>query len=776
MGAGVGTLRRSDATRLFVHAGRQPLPSQRNSSAVPPSRAATSPSKALAPQQGDPTRGPSGPLPHRLQTQRHAPGVSLGPLFTEVLTPVLASSTSPGIQGEEGNAGRRRRADTDAPSYRVQVALVELLHGALQLAPLRLPLLEVPHRLHGGPLPAGPQGGNLLNCHSQSESLPPGAGPLPRTSPSACGVTRANVGQQRGGKVLAGETAGQGRSVFLELEGLRQEHWCDLKAGQALQTLLQCPCWKRCPPVQARKGLANHPCLFAKLIKATESHPIQDLIVLQWEPNKVISAKKNGKSLTDFRVEKWYSMVEGASMTLTQMIWRLFQPLGTVMTTAHHSSCCWEQGHFPSATLHCLSREPNLNAGRLKGFDYAQFENLESPFSVQSLSKESLDNRMPGNTANQGQDRNKDEFSQNRYGPEELSCTDSLDLPIHLEEVKRALKANIVITMEATTAIMTTAAEAVTEAVTSGQTVAKRQPVAGTRGTMTVKLHRQDVQSWSPKDNCSPDIIGVTTEDPFRGPNCISGLRVFLAKMSPSEDGTSLRSESSRTGTLPSAPEVKRGWMKETVRPLWKVKYSVKAKDCHSPTSKPPRPDELPEEMLAPPSRECLGDGKAAVPYKGWGEVTPVQPSQQGSTWKEENKADVVSAPKGESGDTSMDQEMKIVPFYQTLRMITTAVSYDSEITSAFPGGLLPLEAATLLQPHHLHQAWVSPPSISPTAGVTPCLAPGSCVQHCTASSAPVRRTRAPRTPSSPLAESTPTCLFSAYQLHIHIPISRKQA
>ena len=69
-------------------------------------------------------------------------------------------------------------------------------------------------------------------------------------------------------------------------------------------------------------------------------------------------------------------------------------------------------------------------------------------------------------------------------------------------------------------------------------------------------------------------------------------------------------SESSRTGTLPRAPEVRPGWMKETVRPLWKVKYSVKAKDCHSPASKPPRPDELPEEMLAPPSRECLGEGK----------------------------------------------------------------------------------------------------------------------------------------------------------------------
>jgi len=41
-------------------------------------------------------------------------------------------------------------------------------------------------------------------------------------------------------------------------------------------------------------------------------------------------------------------------------------------------------------------------------------------------------------------------------------------LPIHLEEVKRALKANNMIAMEPTTAVMTKAAEAVTEAMTSG--------------------------------------------------------------------------------------------------------------------------------------------------------------------------------------------------------------------------------------------------------------------------------------------------------------------
>ena len=72
----------------------------------------------------------------------------------------------------------------------------------------------------------------------------------------------------------------------------------------------------------------------------------------------------------------------------------------------HHSTGCWEQGHFPSATLHCLSREPTLwetevstqeffrelsalciyreNPGMQGGWKVLimLFENLESPFSV----------------------------------------------------------------------------------------------------------------------------------------------------------------------------------------------------------------------------------------------------------------------------------------------------------------------------------------------------------------------------------------------------------
>lgn len=42
--------------------------------------------------------------------------------------------------------------------YGVEVSLVDLVHGTLQLVALRLPLLEVAHRLHGGALPRGGAG------------------------------------------------------------------------------------------------------------------------------------------------------------------------------------------------------------------------------------------------------------------------------------------------------------------------------------------------------------------------------------------------------------------------------------------------------------------------------------------------------------------------------------------------------------------------------------------------------------------------------------------
>lgn len=52
----------------------------------------------------------------------------------------------------------RSAAPGGSASHRVEVSLVELVHGSLQLAALALPLLKVADRFHGGTLPRGGAG------------------------------------------------------------------------------------------------------------------------------------------------------------------------------------------------------------------------------------------------------------------------------------------------------------------------------------------------------------------------------------------------------------------------------------------------------------------------------------------------------------------------------------------------------------------------------------------------------------------------------------------
>lgn len=77
--------------------------------------------------------------------------------------------------------------------------------------------------------------------------------------------------------------------------------------------------------------------------------------------------------------------------------------------------------------------------------------------------------------------------------------------------------------------------------------------------------------------------------------------------------------------------------------------------------------------MLAPPSTENAwvkwsanlstwsqsSNIEQQSPTSDEGKVTPAQHLRKDETWKDENKTDLVSVPKGESGNSSMDQEMK---------------------------------------------------------------------------------------------------------------------
>uniref|UniRef100_A0A2I2YRX4 Eukaryotic translation initiation factor 4B n=1 Tax=Gorilla gorilla gorilla TaxID=9595 RepID=A0A2I2YRX4_GORGO len=79
-----------------------------------------------------------------------------------------------------------------------------------------------------------------------------------------------------------------------------------------------------------------------------------------------------------------------------------------------------------------------------------------------------------------------------------------------------------------------------------------------------------------------------------------------------------------------------------------------KEEDCHSPTSKTPKPDQPLKVMPAPPPKEnAWVKYRAAIPTSGGGKVAPAQPSEEGTARKDENKVDGMNVPKGQTGNSS---------------------------------------------------------------------------------------------------------------------------
>ena len=106
--------------------------------------------------------------------------------------------------------------------------------------------------------------------------------------------------------------------------------------------------------------------------------------------------------------------------------------------------------------------------------------------------------------------------------------------------------------------------------------------------------------------------------------------------------------------------------MKETEKSL-ENETPNKEEDCQSPTSKPPKSEQPLKVMPAPPPKENAwvkrssnpptrsqsSDTEQQSPTSGGGKVVPAQPSEEGPVRKDENKVDGVSAPKGQSGNSS---------------------------------------------------------------------------------------------------------------------------
>uniref|UniRef100_A0A2K5Y309 Eukaryotic translation initiation factor 4B n=1 Tax=Mandrillus leucophaeus TaxID=9568 RepID=A0A2K5Y309_MANLE len=123
-------------------------------------------------------------------------------------------------------------------------------------------------------------------------------------------------------------------------------------------------------------------------------------------------------------------------------------------------------------------------------------------------------------------------------------------------------------------------------------------------------------------------------------------------------------SESSQTGT--SATSGRNARRRESEKSLENETLN-KEEDCHSPTSKPPKPDQPLKVMPAPPPKENAwvkrssnppapsqsSDTEQQSPASGGGKVALAQPSEEGPARKDENKVDGMNVPKGQTGNTS---------------------------------------------------------------------------------------------------------------------------
>ncbi|KAB0368566.1 hypothetical protein FD755_019600, partial [Muntiacus reevesi] len=131
----------------------------------------------------------------------------------------------------------------------------------------------------------------------------------------------------------------------------------------------------------------------------------------------------------------------------------------------------------------------------------------------------------------------------------------------------------------------------------------------------------------------------------------------WRSEETPERERSRTGSESSQTGT--SATSGRKKSLENETR--------NKEEDCQSPASKPPKPEQPLEVMPAPPPKENAwrkrssnpparsqsSDTEQQSPPSGGGKVVPAQPPEEGWARKDENKVDGVSAPKGQSGNSS---------------------------------------------------------------------------------------------------------------------------
>ncbi|XP_073939553.1 eukaryotic translation initiation factor 4B isoform X4 [Castor canadensis] len=384
-----------------------------------------------------------------------------------------------------------------------------------------------------------------------------------------------------------------------------------------------------------------------------------------------------------------------------------------------------------------LPREPS-NPERLKGFGYAEFEDLDSLLSALSLNEESLGNRrIRVDVADQAQDKEyRDRYDSDRYRDRDGYRDGYRDGPRRdmdryggrdryddrgSRDYDRGYDSRIGSGRRA-----------------FGSGYRRDDDYRGGGDRYEDRYDRRDERSWSSRDDYSRD--DYRRDD--RGPPQRPKLNLKPRSTPKEDDSSASTSQSSRAAsifggakpvdTAAREREVEERLQKEQEKlqrqldepklerrprerhPSWRSEETQerersrtgsessqtgtsatsgrsksdhdarrresekslenetlnKEEDCHSPTSKPPKPDQPLKVMPAPPPKENAwvkrsfnpparsqsSDTEQQSPTSGVGKVAPAQTSEEGPARKvqaNDNKADGMSVSKGQTGSSS---------------------------------------------------------------------------------------------------------------------------
>uniref|UniRef100_A0A2K5CHP3 Eukaryotic translation initiation factor 4B n=1 Tax=Aotus nancymaae TaxID=37293 RepID=A0A2K5CHP3_AOTNA len=355
-----------------------------------------------------------------------------------------------------------------------------------------------------------------------------------------------------------------------------------------------------------------------------------------------------------------------------------------------------------------LPSEPR-NPEKLKGFGYAKFEDLDSLLSALSLNEESLGNRIiQVDAADQAQDKDRDDHS---FGCDRNRDSDKRDTDW------RACPATDSFDDYPPRRGDDSFGDKYRDRSRDYDRGCDYQIDSGRRafgsGYHRDDDYRGDDYSWDdyrrddrgppqrPKLNLKPwstpkeDDSSASTSQSSRDASIFGGAKPIDTATREREVEEWLQKEQEKLQHQLDAPKLERrsrerlpSWQsEETQEREWsrtgnelsqtgtsatsgrnarRRESEIKEEDCHSPTSKPPKPDQPLKIMPAPPPKNAwvkrssnppapsqTSDKEQQSPTSGGGKVAPAQLSEEGPARKDENKIDGMNVAKGQTGNSS---------------------------------------------------------------------------------------------------------------------------